>query len=189
MVYLVHSAKGSTWEEHKYIKRLNGTYYYPDSYKGGRHLPEGSSFPSKSENADESSQTDAVEIDSLQEEDIATLAMEVIRGNFGNGDVRKELLGKHYQQVQDRVNQILRGNTGSQPIASADSAKNKREKEHFNLFMISWIKLINEIPERRNQLLESILKRSTVFTQNENKGGISKWLLLESGLRMGGMPS
>lgn len=36
---LVHSAKGSTWEEHKYIKRIDGTYYYPDSYEGGRHLP------------------------------------------------------------------------------------------------------------------------------------------------------
>lgn len=132
--YLFHSAKGSTWEEHKYIKRLNGTYYYPDSYKGGRHLPEGSSSAnSKSESektetkedttSSGSSENDAVEIEELREEDIATLAMEVIRGNFGNGDVRKELLGKHYQQVQDRVNQILLGGTGSQPISSADSAK------------------------------------------------------------------
>lgn len=40
---LMHSAKGSTWEDHKYIKRINGTYYYPNSYKGGRHLPEGMS--------------------------------------------------------------------------------------------------------------------------------------------------
>lgn len=35
---LQHSAKGSTWEDHKYIKRINGVYYYPDSYEGGRHL-------------------------------------------------------------------------------------------------------------------------------------------------------
>lgn len=35
---LKHSAKGSTWEDHKYIKRVDGTYYYPDSYEGGRHL-------------------------------------------------------------------------------------------------------------------------------------------------------
>lgn len=34
-----HSAKGSEWEKHKYIKRVDGTYYYPDSYVGGRHLP------------------------------------------------------------------------------------------------------------------------------------------------------
>ena len=35
---LQHSAKGSTWKDHKYIKRLNGTYYYPKGYKGGRQL-------------------------------------------------------------------------------------------------------------------------------------------------------
>lgn len=38
---LQHSAKGTTWEDHKYIKRVDGTYYYPDSYEGGRHLPSG----------------------------------------------------------------------------------------------------------------------------------------------------
>jgi len=37
-LYLKHSAKGSEWENHKYIKRIDGTYYYPDSYEGGRHL-------------------------------------------------------------------------------------------------------------------------------------------------------
>lgn len=39
--HLEHSAKGSTWKDHKCIKRVDGTYYYPDSYEGGRHLPEG----------------------------------------------------------------------------------------------------------------------------------------------------
>ena len=32
---LQHSAKGSTWKDHKYIKRVNGTYFYPKGYKGG----------------------------------------------------------------------------------------------------------------------------------------------------------
>lgn len=36
---LAHSAKGSVWEDHKYIKVIDGKYYYPDSYVGGRHLP------------------------------------------------------------------------------------------------------------------------------------------------------
>lgn len=26
--YIIHSAKGSTWKNHKYIKKLNGIYYY-----------------------------------------------------------------------------------------------------------------------------------------------------------------
>lgn len=36
--YLAHSAKGSEWKNHKYIKKSDGKYYYPDSYKGGRHI-------------------------------------------------------------------------------------------------------------------------------------------------------
>lgn len=51
--YLSHSAKGSTWEKHKYVKRIDGTYYYPDSYEGGRHLPDGESDKSKEEILDE----------------------------------------------------------------------------------------------------------------------------------------
>ena len=39
-----HSSEGSSWKKHKYIKRVDGTYYYPDSYEGGRHLPKGSKF-------------------------------------------------------------------------------------------------------------------------------------------------
>ena len=39
-----HSSEGSECEEHKYIKRIDGPYYYPDSYEGGRHLPKGSKF-------------------------------------------------------------------------------------------------------------------------------------------------
>ena len=36
--YLAHSAKGSEWKKHKYIKKADGKYYYPNSYEGGRHL-------------------------------------------------------------------------------------------------------------------------------------------------------
>lgn len=32
---IIHSAKGSTWKDHKYIKKKDGTYYYPKDYKGG----------------------------------------------------------------------------------------------------------------------------------------------------------
>lgn len=139
MKYLFHSAKGSTWEEHKYIKRLNGTYYYPDSYKGGRHLPESSKREqyqkskedetAKTDSASDGSENSSIDIDELKEEDIATLAMEVIRGNFGNGDVRKELLGKHYQQVQDRVNEIYRSGSLNQPVNSQSLSAKKEVGE------------------------------------------------------------
>lgn len=38
---LKHSAKGSEWKKHTYIKKdkATGYYYYPDDYSGGRHIP------------------------------------------------------------------------------------------------------------------------------------------------------
>lgn len=35
---LVHSAKGSTWEDHKYVKKIDGVYYYPVGYEDGRTI-------------------------------------------------------------------------------------------------------------------------------------------------------
>lgn len=105
---LIHSAKGSTWEEHKYIKRINGLYYYPDSYEGGRHL---------SDEQKAQFGKDKVEIDNLSDNDVEKLALEGIRGNFGNGQIRKDNLGAHYQQVQDRINEIMRS-SGPDNISS-----------------------------------------------------------------------
>lgn len=30
---LKHSAKGTTWDEHKYVKKVDGRYYYPEDMK------------------------------------------------------------------------------------------------------------------------------------------------------------
>lgn len=49
---LQHSAKGSEWKEHMYVEEVDGKYYYPDGYEGGRHLSSlkgGSSSDSKKE--------------------------------------------------------------------------------------------------------------------------------------------
>lgn len=182
---VVHSAKGSTWEDHKYIKRIDGTYYYPDSYEGGRHLPDGGSDESKeikdSEDtiskledmtgmkreslielrdlgrkngydsndfkelldtlsegdpdqakkmvkllkSDTSSETEGA----LSSTDIENLAQEVIRGNFGNGQQRKELLGDSYEQVQKRVNELLKGPLGSKKMSDiSEETKSKAKK-------------------------------------------------------------
>lgn len=101
---LAHSAKGSTWEEHKYIKRVDGTYYYPDSYEGGRHI---SDLEGKSSDSSDSSSKEREKMD-LADDDIEKLALEVTRGNFGNGEMRKELLGPNYEEIQARVNQMYR---------------------------------------------------------------------------------
>lgn len=218
--YVCHSAKGSTWEKHKYIKRIDGTYYYPDSYEGGRHLPNGDksskesgskygeyskgdpdfddknfdeknrlgdtdffgftrpdgtvvileedmkwelpkgtkltkalikrleTFSKKAEgrtyksneewreaakkaidgnkkkSSEETTDEGIPEIGTLTEADIDALANEVIRGNFGNGQVRKELFGEYYQQVQNRVNEKMKGSK-----TSSKSTKTEEKKE------------------------------------------------------------
>lgn len=129
---LLHSAKGSSWDEHKYIKRLDGVYYYPDSYEGGRHLPKSGT----------SGIREAVKSDGpLSDDELENLAKEVISGKYGNGSQRRELLGGYYEQVQARVNQILKGETAStsssqtseSPATKAESeikkASSKSEKE------------------------------------------------------------
>ena len=99
-----HSSEGSSWKKHKYIKRVDGTYYYPDSYEGGRHLPDG--------------ETESNSKIDLSEKDVENLAKEVIRGNFGNGQERKDLLGENYEEIQKRVNELMKGSVGSKTIPS-----------------------------------------------------------------------
>lgn len=193
--HLGHSAKGSTWEEHKYIKRIDGTYYYPDNYKGGRHLPDGE----KSDGSDEDNTSiedqlfkklkksssyedigktlrgsfDKVlreelgidwtklpkeEVDRMQrsiidrlenkvdssddseddeeetgfelsEDDVEKLAKEVIIGNFGNGQVRKDLLGDNYSKIQKRVNELMKGSTGSMNVSEATEESIKKAEK------------------------------------------------------------
>ena len=99
-----HSSEGSSWKKHKYIKRVDGTYYYPDSYEGGRHLPDG--------------ETESNSKIDLSKNDVENLAKEVIRGNFGNGQERKDLLGENYEEIQKRVNELMKGSAGSKTIPS-----------------------------------------------------------------------
>ena len=40
--------------------------------------------------------------------DIEQLACDVIKGRYGNGDDRRKALGQYYEQVQERVRQILK---------------------------------------------------------------------------------
>lgn len=122
---LVHSAKGSTWEEHKYIKRIDGTYYYPDSYEGGRHL----SDKEQEETDKEGVSTEEINKKELSKNDIENLAKEVIRGNFGNGQQRMDLLGENYEEIQKRVNEILGGTVSSKPVSDATPESIKKAED------------------------------------------------------------
>lgn len=125
MKVLKHSAKGSTWEEHKYVKRIDGTYYYPRGYEGGRTIDslEGGDKDKEPKEGEDRGDYD--------EQDIESLAREVIRGNFANGEERKQLLGEYYQKVQDRVNEIYRteGLGGSSKKASDASSSEVKATE------------------------------------------------------------
>lgn len=183
-MHLEHSAKGSTWEEHKYIKRVNGTYYYPDSYEGGRHLPDGEKDESSEDRKvfdefesfskdlmkkgeaywddEEVSKMSKEELGELYENmtgvklgdkdldrlfnsrearkeqgkntdltknDIENLAKEVIRGNFGNGQERKDLLGENYAEIQKRVNELMKGSAGQKKVSEATQESVKKAEE------------------------------------------------------------
>lgn len=164
-----YGVKGMEWGEHKYIKRANGSYYYPEGsnaakvseYKKGDsdfdeknysdknrlgdtdffaftrpdgkvvileedmkwELPSGQKVnpdmikrlqslgQPKSNDEFINNVTSAISGGSngkLSEKDIDNLARETIRGNFKNGQDRKNLLGEDYKQVQAKVNEILK---------------------------------------------------------------------------------
>lgn len=198
--YLKHSAKGSHWKEHKYVKIIDGVYYYPEGYMNGKYsLPDGKSGGDSSgsdksdskgrlkgwskkvysgldaeiakdpafldkllstwvnpntssvartenlygflkeyagidlndgfEDLSEEKQLEMVNkiykhyagksSDSksespsgkqkLTDEELDQLVNDVIRGDYGNGQERKDKLGKYYQEIQSMVNEKLKG--------------------------------------------------------------------------------
>lgn len=184
---LQHSAKGSTWKDHKYIKRVNGTYFYPKGYKGGHQsentsgkeledwektmyedieatLKKNPGMFDPSQITDDNWQDFGVTLaefagvdtdklskeeiermrqkvadhyaqkepeSKLNKEDVEALANEVIRGNFGNGTVRKDLLGEDYSEVQKKVNEILKKN---KPLTSAKTGTKAADVKHSELY-------------------------------------------------------
>lgn len=55
-------------------------------------------------------------VDNSANVDIEQLARDVINGKYGNGEERKQKLGALYSQVQQRVNEILKGNIPREKI-------------------------------------------------------------------------
>ena len=67
-------------------------------------------------NSNNLTQYDVVENSVDNSKSIEELAKEVIAGKYGNGEERKQKLGNLYNEVQKRVNEILRGNTQKEEI-------------------------------------------------------------------------
>ena len=109
---LKHSAKGSSWKEHKYIKKVGDKYIYANDPNADTTENSSGSNSETDENKTESTKTDgtsAEETNTPEEFDLEEMAKKVIRGEFGNGADRKELLGESYKEIQNRVNEILLG--------------------------------------------------------------------------------
>ena len=60
-LFLSHSAKGSEWEEHKYVKKIDGAYYYPVGYEDGRTIDSLSDKDKKKTEKDEKKSGDSKE--------------------------------------------------------------------------------------------------------------------------------
>lgn len=61
---LQHSAKGSEWEDHKYVKKIDGVYYYPVGYEDGRTID--SLSDNKKENKDDDKKSKGLAIDQIR---------------------------------------------------------------------------------------------------------------------------
>lgn len=129
---LVHSAKGSSWKKHKYIKLMNGLYFYPDDYIGGRHISSAKDTAKKKNKKDDKSKSgsssDKDKKDGkskLSDKKIEKLANDVIYGKYGVGQERMKKLGKKYDAVQYRVNQKLLGKDRAKAIYDRAQAAKK----------------------------------------------------------------
>lgn len=140
MFYIAHSAEGSVWEKHKYLKRIDGRYYYPDNYEGGRHLSDlkkkrsrGSVLNKKANTSKALTEKSKKVGNELKREmadsDVTKIAKDIIRGKYGIGnDARRKALGmtaEEYEVVRKKVNEMMRGSSGGTKIASSKSAVKK----------------------------------------------------------------
>ena len=109
------------------------------------------------------------------EKTIDELAKEVIAGKYGNGEVRKKALGDKYNQVQERVNQLLKQPKKSvEEIAkeviagkwgNGNDRKNRLTNAGYNY---------NEVQNKVNSLLGSNNKVYYIIKSGDNLSSIAK---------------
>lgn len=112
---------------------------------------------------------------STSEKTIDELAREVIAGKYGNGEARKKALGDKYNQVQERVNQLLKQPKKSvEEIAreviagkwgNGNDRKNRLTNAGYNY---------NEVQNKVNSLLGSNNKVYYTIKRGDNLSSIAK---------------
>lgn len=78
------------------------------------------SCPGKNFPFDEIANVEEKKEETAKKKTIDELAQEVVAGKYGNGDARKQALGSLYDEVQNRVNEILLGKTTVTNTKSVD---------------------------------------------------------------------
>lgn len=170
--FLSHSAKGSEWEDHKYVKKINGIYYYPVGYEDGRTIDSLSNKGKKETEKDEKESGDSKdkkieevkkhfdqylakrgidwrtlpkdEVDQMQrdivkqlesgkeagtaEKSADELAKDAASGRLGTEEDQKTLLGEKYEEVQKKVNELLKESSGDKKISEIEITEEATEK-------------------------------------------------------------
>ena len=124
MGYIIHSAKGTTWKNHKYIKKVGNKYYYKNE-KGelveGDPSDNGDSIETK-ESTTSSSKSKKKK--STETDRIKALANKVMAGKLGQNQLRKATSSKDYIKVMNAIN-----NKFKKPSSSGSSSKNKKKEK------------------------------------------------------------
>ena len=87
-------------------------------------------------------------------QNIEELARAVIRGDYGNGDERKQKLGNLYNEVQKRVNEILGNNISHENIEELAQAVIRGEYGNGDERKSRLGNLYNEVQKRVNEILK-----------------------------------
>ena len=112
---------------------------------------------------------------STSEKTIDELAREVIAGKYGNGEARKKALGDKYNQVQERVNQLLKQPKKSvEEIAKEVIAGKWGNGNDRKTRLINAGYNYNEVQNKVNSLLNSNNKVYYTIRSGDNLSSIAK---------------
>jgi hypothetical protein len=127
-MWVCHSQEGTTWKKDTiYVSREGKpndyTYHYPSGYFD-KHRNKDSKDSDSSDNTQSEQETKELDADT-----ISKVADDVIRGEYGNGQARKEALQKagfDYDTIQSEVNKkLLNKSTASKYSSSKSKTKDK----------------------------------------------------------------
>lgn len=171
--YLIHSAKGTSWKNHKYIKKVGNKYYYKDE-KGElvegdpsdnsdilTETKESTTNSSKSKKSKKSTETDRIK----------ALANKVMAGKLGQNQLRKATSSKDYIKVMNTINSKFK-----KPSSSGSSSKSKEKEKKTSEKKTSEKKTTEKSNSTKkdktnqtNQVVESKIKIDTTPKTEEAK--------------------